>query len=320
MGRPADEDLPEVVPQQMHQTQQDLPYQMRQPSPLPEVVPDSSPEAAPQRFYMETDKYPALYDTAPKLPHDGYVPVQAPGQQYQQQWPGSPNPISSVSPNSSLPWQPFPPGADDQQTYVGSEPEQEKRICGIRKRLFFIIAAIVAGLIVAVGVGAGVGGAMAARQPSSDAAAAADASQTTSQSESNSRCVTTEITTTSGRSSTTTSTAPKTTITSLEEQTDPDTFKRFALQLWEKHDYKGRATDVLYEEGFYDLKFNATSYIWLPNNTDCCVTFCTSKTDDDPSWWCDIRKKNATDNDVGFQRISIWCGRWSNTKMQKICS
>lgn len=164
MGRPADENLPEVV--------------QHQPSPqaqavLPEVVPDSSPEAAQQRYFMESDKYPAYYDTAPKLPHEGgYL---APGQQYDQPppgWTGTEHSVSAISPNSSLPWQSFPSGGgDDEQTYVGSEAAPEKRICGIRKRLFIIIAVIVGLVVVGAAVGGGVGGSMAAR--SSDEAAAA---------------------------------------------------------------------------------------------------------------------------------------------------
>jgi hypothetical protein len=120
MGRlPADENLPEVVPHQP------------QPTPLPEVVPDSSPEAAQgQPYYMESDKYPANYDTAPKLLQETPSPgILTPGQQYQQPWTGSDAAtVSALSPNSEVPWQSFPAG-DDQHTYVGSEPEREKRIC-----------------------------------------------------------------------------------------------------------------------------------------------------------------------------------------------
>jgi hypothetical protein len=140
------------------------------------VVPDSSPEAAQgQPYYMESDKYPAYYDTAPKLPHETPSPgMLTPGQQYQQPWTGSDAAtVSAISPNSSVPWQSFPAG-DDQQTYVGSEPEQEKRICGIRKRLFIIIAVIVGLVVVAAAVGGGVGGSRAARQSSGDGAEAAE--------------------------------------------------------------------------------------------------------------------------------------------------
>ena len=175
-GRPADDNLPEV----WHP-----PTTPRGEQVLPEVVPDSSPEAAQQRYFTETDKYPAYYDNAPKLPHDGSY--YSPEQQYhqpQQPWMpvgAEPQGISAISPNSSVPWQSFPDG-DDQRTYVGSEPapEPEKRICGLRKRLFIIIAAVIALVIVAAGVGGGVGGAVASKGSSKDDPAAAASNSTAS--------------------------------------------------------------------------------------------------------------------------------------------
>lgn len=175
MGRPQaqDENLPEVV--------ENRPYLTPNPhgDHLPEVVPDSSPEAAQQRYYTETDKYPAQYDTAPKLLHEEpLTPEMSPMQQYRQPWGpasivgGDYHSVSALSPNSAVPWHSFPPGADDQETYVGSEPETEKRICGLRKRLFIIIAVVLAVVIVVAAVGGGVGGAMASRQSDADAAPA----------------------------------------------------------------------------------------------------------------------------------------------------
>jgi hypothetical protein len=126
---------------------------------------------------MESDKYPANYDTAPKLLQETPSPgILTPGQQYQQPWTGSDAAtVSALSPNSEVPWQSFPAG-DDQHTYVGSEPEREKRICGIRKRLFIIIAVIVGVVVVAAAVGGGVGGSRAARQDGAEAAETASAS------------------------------------------------------------------------------------------------------------------------------------------------
>jgi hypothetical protein len=166
MGRQADENLPEVVP--------NPPSHHYQPSPLPEVVPDSSPEAGHPPFYADQqEKYPAFYDDAPKFPYEQPVPgtpdaaqyqqQQYEQQQYQQQWGGAANPISSISPNSSVPWQRIPSRADDQQTVVGSEAEPERRICGIRRRLFFIIAGILGVIVIAAAVGGGVGSAVSAR-------------------------------------------------------------------------------------------------------------------------------------------------------------
>jgi len=79
----------------------------------------------------------------------------------------------------------------------------------------------------------------------------------------------------------------------------------------------GKTTPILWEEGFFDFGFNAVSYIWLPNNTDCCVTFCASKTKS-VGWRCDLRRRNETTDP--FPRLSIWCGRGSNTQAQTKCS
>jgi hypothetical protein len=178
MGLPPDENLPEVVQQRP----------VTGASTLPEVVPDLSPEAAPQMYYHEPGKYPAQYDDAPKLPHEEASPVmQMAGQpyadqpynQYQQQsWPGAENPVSAVSPESSVPWQSFPGGDGDDRTFIGSGPPPEKRICGLRKRVFIIVAAIVGLVVIVAAIGGGVGGAMAARnsQNSADEAASVGSS------------------------------------------------------------------------------------------------------------------------------------------------
>ena len=64
------------------------------------------------------------------------------------------------------------PGSDDagliavEQTRTG-KPKRE-RICGLKRRTFFIVAAIVGILVVCAAVGGGVGGAMAARKGKDD--------------------------------------------------------------------------------------------------------------------------------------------------------
>jgi hypothetical protein len=90
----------------------------------------------------------------------------------------------------------------------------------------------------------------------------------------------------------------------------------FAFQAWEKPDFKGRSTEVYQEEGFYDINFTATSYIWLPNTTNCCVTFCKNTTKD-LGYYCDARRRNEASS--GFPRFSLWCGR-KDTSMQKRCA
>jgi hypothetical protein len=169
-GHQADENLPEVVQQPP----------MASSTPLPEVVPDSSPESAQQQ-YMERDKILVHYDMAPKFPHEPQTPgMRSLSYQNQQPWTDAEHSVSMMSPDSSVPWQSFPP-CDDQQTHVGSEPaEPEKLICGLRKRLFIIIAVIIGLVVVGAAVGGGVGGAMAARQGSSDGAEPAETSSASS--------------------------------------------------------------------------------------------------------------------------------------------
>jgi len=291
MGRRADEQLPEVV-------------QNRSPAPgtysdhLPEVVPDTSPEAAQQKHYLETDKYPAYYDNAPKFPLNEEPPpgLPSPGQHYHQSW-GMGGEVSALSPNSSVPWQSFP--HDDQATFVGSEPEPEKRTCGLRRRTFIIVTAVILGIIiVAAAVGGGVGGALAQKST--------EASSSTSDS-------------TGGTSTTGTSSASPTP-TFLNNQTDENYFKFFKFQAFSEPDFQGNKSDIYEEKGFYDLPFNLRSWVWVTNKTDCCVTFCKDKSDMKDSFWCDSDKRTATKDLTGFPRVSLWCGNRLNEESQRRCS
>lgn len=132
---------------------------------LPEVVPDSSPEAAPPRFYLEPGKYPVYIDDTPKLPTEqspsaGFV---SPGQPYGSPWGTASDQHGSelLSPNSTVPWKSL---NEDQATYVGSEPPpQEKRICGLKRRTFGILAVVLGVIVLAAAIGGGVGGALSSK-------------------------------------------------------------------------------------------------------------------------------------------------------------
>jgi len=314
MGRPQapDENLPEVA--------ENRPYLAPNPhgDHLPEVVPDSSPEAAQQRYYMETDKYPAQYDTAPKLLHEEpLTPEMSPMQQYRQPWGpasivgGDYHSVSALSPNSAVPWHSF--HSDDQQTYVGSEPEAEKRICGLRKRLFIIIAVVLAVVIIAAAVGGGVGGAMASRQSDSDAAPA----ETDSATESGSSP--TSASSTDPTAASTTSSAPTPSITFLNNQTNPSVFEMFAFQGFSGNNFTGNATDIYLEPGYYDFNISITSYVWVTKKTDCCVTFCKDKKTTG-GFRCDPIRRNRTEDNESFPRVSLWCGNRLNEVKQVQCS
>ncbi|KAK4195854.1 hypothetical protein QBC40DRAFT_235588 [Triangularia verruculosa] len=286
MGRP--EDLPEVVP--------------KAPTPLPEVVPDSGPQTIsndyvgdPQRAYVQY-KYHVDYDGAPKFPFEPPTPtadIYLQNHDRQPLWPenGQAMPVSALSPNSSSPWDAVSP-VGKEELYVGPREEEaeKKRICGLGKRTFIMVLVAVIVLLGAA-VGGSVAGVMKARHnedspPKTTTPAATETSL--------------------GRPA----------ASSLDNET-PNV--GFMFQAWKDAEYKGNKTPVYIEEGFYNFPFMAWSYVWFPNKTDCCLTFCASPTNHTPTgWWCNHRRRPKTDRSFG--RINIWCGRGSNTSNQKKCN
>jgi hypothetical protein len=122
---------------------------------LPEVRPDNSPQALSnaeaqlnRRFFEDQEpKYPVILDDAPKvfLPEDS-IPS------------GSPT-IRAANPASET---------------------EEKRIFGLKRRIFFIIVVVVLVVIIAIAVGGGVGGAMASKSRSKASTGSAQALSTSS--------------------------------------------------------------------------------------------------------------------------------------------
>ncbi|KAL2168965.1 hypothetical protein VTG60DRAFT_6607 [Thermothelomyces hinnuleus] len=292
MGLPADQQSPEVV--------QNPPAPAPRPlgeHQLPEVVPDSSPEAAPQQpFYMQPDKYPAYYDDTPKLPTEQSPSgFPSPGHQYSSPWGTASEqpPVSALSPNSSVPWQSL---HDDQATYVGSEPVQEKRICGLRRRVFGILAVVLGVIVLAAAIGGGVGGAMASKSDSKSSSTSGTPTQT----------------------ATTSAASPSPTF--LNNQSDSSMFEHFQFQAFSKPDFGGQYTDPIKEEGFYDFPFNLTSYVWSTNKTDCCVTFCRDENTWGHAFRCDSVRREKVEDPTGFPRVSLWCGDRLDTERQRKCS
>ncbi|KAK4245109.1 hypothetical protein C7999DRAFT_16653 [Corynascus novoguineensis] len=242
---------------------------------------------------MATDKYPAYYDDTPKLPHDGSTTgAPSPGQQYSSPWgTGSENPVSALSPNGSVPWQSLP--FDDQSTYVGTEPEREKRICGLRRRVFGIVVLVLGIIILAAAIGGGVGGAMASRNRSeSDSSTSGTPTQ-----------------------SSTTSASPTSSF-----NPDPTLFQHFEFRAWSEPNFKGEASEVYREEGFYDLPFNLTSWVWATHKTDCCVSFCLDENTYGGGYRCDSTRRSKTAGGVGYSRVSLWCGDRNDEEMRMRCS
>lgn len=89
----------------------------------------------------------------------------------------------------------------------------------------------------------------------------------------------------------------------LNNETVPS--RGIAFQAFSDLDYKGSATRIYDGEGFYDLGMNATSYVWIPNDSDCCVTFCQTKKNT-TQWWC--RERFQQEAGRAFPRLGVLCG------------
>lgn len=117
--------------------------------------------------------------------------------------------------------------------------------------------------------------------------------------------------------STTSSSLPTPTVEFLNNQTG---LMGLAFQGFGEANYLGKPTDIIRTEGFYDFDHDLKSYVWLPNNTDCCVTFCADK-ETSVGWRCQMRYRAKTEDGTGFPRINIWCtGRTQTDKYSQMCS
>ncbi|KAK3380919.1 hypothetical protein B0H63DRAFT_560729 [Podospora didyma] len=301
MGQAPDENLPEAIPQQ---------------TPPPPSIPDSAPEAvSPEelvrltRYFAERDKYPVIFDNTPKYPSEG-------GSVYRdsQQW-ATNNPQSALNPDVPVPWDTLPAGADP-----NDDSPAKPKICGMRRRVFFLVLILVLA-VVSAAVGGGVAGSAKARE-SPGAGPSSAPIETIS-----SRVITITSTSPSSSSPRPTSVSTKTlTVTSLAGPTTGPTISflnnqtspaGLAFQGFEQPNYGGKSTPVIRDEGFHDLKVGCRSYVWLPDKTDCCVTFCANKTTA-TGYWCDARYR--TNASGVFPRIYIWCNKDDNPGADQTCS
>jgi hypothetical protein len=98
---------------------------------------------------------------------------------------------------------------------------------------------------------------------------------------------------------------------------EPETKKgTYAFQAHSAAKFTGNHTDIIREEGFYDLGFEAVSYAWHNNGTDTCITWCLNLTTAS-GWQCDYRNRSETDEP--FSRVFIWPGRGQNEGNKKKC-
>ncbi|KAH7374528.1 hypothetical protein B0T11DRAFT_268738 [Plectosphaerella cucumerina] len=243
---------------------------------LPEVVPDSSPQAYSQAEYF---KQKGLEGGDGKYPY-------GPGWDGEKYTP-DPSPLSPT------------PRHDMEDTNPGEA--QPRRVCGLEKRTFWIITGVAVAIIV-VAVGAGVGVSLTSR--GSSGANAQDRDRPSPESGTPSTVTTMEATSTLPGPASSTEATPSPTIIFLNNQTELES--QFAFQAYSHPNYGGQASNVLLTEGFIDLPFDANSYVWIRNETNCCLTFCQG-TEKDVGYWCDSRRQPEASSN--FDRIYIWCGR-----------
>lgn len=279
--KPLDENLPEVVPAVLNQPHSTL-------EPVLHPVLDSTPQALSEQELaekglqsIERDKYPAVYDNAPMLPHDGSPTQQA--------WVAGDPPSALTQTTRSSPWEQLPAGGDAETSDPRDQPpaEDPKRICGMSRRSFIIVAIIAIVVIIAAAVGAGVG---ATRGSGSSPPPAPVTTPTSTPTLTPIPLPTPTTTPAPG--------APR----FLNNGTAP---RGLAFQGFTGLNYTGNATNIIQDEGFHDLNIEARSYVWLQDDTGCCLTFCKGR-GNDTGWWCNTRfRANATGE---FDRIYIWCG------------
>ncbi|KAL6878910.1 hypothetical protein J3F83DRAFT_266060 [Trichoderma novae-zelandiae] len=193
----------------------------------------------------------------------------------------------------------------------------EKRIFGLRKRTFWILAGIVLALAVAAAVGGGVGGGLASRKDKGGASSGDEASTTSSTptpTTSPPPSSTTNSKSSSSSSSSTSSSASPTPSFLNNQTTSGNTF---AFQAFASNKFLGNATPVIDDEGATDLGFEAHSYVWLPSVTDCCITFCTNATSKGMVGWLCSQRKQPESSDP-FRRVYVWCHK-KHDKPNAIC-
>jgi len=158
MGRPADENLPEVVTNPNHPNS--FPPAL---DPSPEVL-SPGDAVSHENFSIDREKYPVHLDHAPKLLYD---PNDEQGNG--QQWPIA---VSALSPDGG-PWERLPAGEESTANLGNGVRDKQKQICGMRRRSFIILIVALA-VIIAAAVGGGVGGARARSGSSSGTSSRGD--------------------------------------------------------------------------------------------------------------------------------------------------
>lgn len=92
----------------------------------------------------------------------------------------------------------------------------------------------------------------------------------------------------------------------------------FAFQGFSGDNFTGNATKIYQDEGFFEFGMEISSYVWLSDETKCCVTFCESL-HNATGYRCNARKREKASDP--FPRIYIWCNQdFATTKANSSCS
>jgi len=126
MGHPPDENLPEVVPDQS-----------------PQALTEQQADLRHDQLEERDPKYPAIFDDAPKYAAPDAAHLENEQTRDSMHHPSSPS--HAVS---------------GKEVEAGVQGRQTVHVCGLTKRLFWTLIAIVV-IVLAAAIGGGVGGAMA---------------------------------------------------------------------------------------------------------------------------------------------------------------
>lgn len=92
----------------------------------------------------------------------------------------------------------------------------------------------------------------------------------------------------------------------------------FAFQGFSEQEYLGNVTEMYTEERGFNFDFGIASYVWAPQGTGCCVSYCMNATSQGMvGWGCSARKQPKSSDE--FRRIFIWCGE-KHSQENAICS
>lgn len=194
----------------------------------------------------------------------------------------------------------FPtPGVDDtgkeamdRRTHNGPTSDR-RRILGMKRNVFIVVMTILVLLIVAGAIGGGVGGSLANK------------SQEPTKTSNN-----------SGTSTTTGSASSYTTpaVSFLNNETWPKG-GILAFQGFARFNFTGMATQIVTGDGgkdfAVDFPYDLHSYVWIPNNNNCCINFCTNSTKAGKiGYLCNPKMQHKTSQPLS--RVFIWCSDVQN--------